>query len=313
MAAIKLDVEKQEAPAGGRVAGVVNLVVETPMAIRGVRLRLCGYERGLVGVPLKPPVERAGAPTAGRHSAELLSQEIVLTGREPFHNRLESWADTWSCMLGRRRHPVLQPGEYTYPFAVDLPTDLLPSYIGGACEVRYYLTAYADRPRPIGSRRPSVCKEITILPLPVEGVPVSRTEPGLPSATDVVVKVSVDSNVAASGGELWVRYHVTNPEGRAIRGLQGSLFQIERTRRGESKSETTAEVAGRFEPFKEESAYEQQGEFALALPEDAPPSFEGQYATVAYELRVSAQVAWAVDVEAKLEVKVAPEQKDRRL
>ena len=306
MAAIKLDVDKKEAPAGGRVAGVVNLVVEAPMAIRGVRLALCGYQRGLAGVPPKPPVECAAAPRAGRHSAELLNQEIVLTGREPFHDRLEAWADTWSCMLGRCHCPALRPGEYTYPFVIDLPRDLLPSYIGGACEVRYYLTAYTDRPCAIGSRRPSECKEITILPLPVEGVPVSSTEPDSPSATDVVVKVSLDSNVAAPGGELRVRYQVTNPEGRAIRGLQGSLFQIERTRRGESKSETSAEVAGRFEPFKEESAHEQQGEFALALPEDAPPSFEGQYATVAYELRVSAQVAWAVDVEAKLEVKVAP-------
>jgi len=306
MAAIKLDLEKQEAPAGGRVAGVVNLVVEAPMAIRGVRLTLCGYQRGLAGVPPKPPVECAAAPRAGRHSAELLNQEIALTGREPFHGHLEAWADTWSCMLGRRRCPVLEPGEYTYPFAIDLPRDLLPSYIGGACEVRYYLTAYTDRPRAIGGRRPSECKELTILPLPVEGVPVSRTEPDPTSPKDVMVKVSLDSNVAAPGGELRVRYQVTNPEDRAVSGLQGSLFQIERTRRGESKTETSAEVAGRFEPFKEESAREQQGEFVLPVPKDAPPSFEGRYATVAYELRVSAQIPWASDVEVKVDIKVAP-------
>jgi hypothetical protein len=306
MAAIKLDLEHTTTPPGGRLTGVVNLVVEAPLAIRAVRLKLSGYERALAGVPSKPPVDLADPPGAGAHSAQLLDREITLTGQEAFRGRMEAWADAWSSVLGRRRHPVLQWGEYAYPFAVEPPKGLLPSYIGGACEVRYYLTAYVDRPRIIGSRRPSVCKEITVLPLPVEGEPACVSEPESPSPTDVVVTASVDSNVAAPGGDLRVRYQVSSPEGRAIGGLQGSLFQIERTRRRGSKIGAAAEVAGHFDPFKDESAREQQGELILAVPKDAPPSFEGRYAAVAYELRVSAQIPWAVDVRVKLDVKVAP-------
>lgn len=130
MAEIRLELDRREAPAGGRLAGIVILMVDAPSTVRGLRVRLRGCEK----------------TTAGGHVHEIVSREVVLTGREPFRSRLEALADTWRHMLGRSRYPVFQPGEYAYPFAIDLPDDLPPTARNAQHEVRYFLTAYADTP-----------------------------------------------------------------------------------------------------------------------------------------------------------------------
>ena len=308
MAKIKLEVGRCAFPVGGCVAGVVNLVVDEPLPIRGMRVKLYGYERELHGVPPRSPFEGLRAPRAGKGAVELFNEEIVLTGREPFPSCAESLADAWVYMLGRRRYPTLQPGDYGYPFSIDLPHDLLPTYVGGRCEVRYFLTAYVDIPRGFGWQRPSACKEINVLALPVDGKPASKTVPE--SAAGVggkaALTVGVGSDSLAPGGKLAVQYRIGNPGGQSIRGIRGSIVRVESTKRRGSESKSEEEIARHFQPFEDPAAREQGGEFSLPVPTDAAPSFEGRCAAVRYELRVKAEVARDFDAEVALDIEVAP-------
>jgi len=129
MAEISIRLEKDVYTAGGRLAGLVALVTERAITVRGLRAKLEGWE------------EPAASP-----SRRVIAEEIVLTGRERFSSRLEALADLWGLLLGRRSHPKLQPGEYTYPFAIDLPADLPPSRRDDSGTVFYELSAYADVP-----------------------------------------------------------------------------------------------------------------------------------------------------------------------
>jgi len=308
MMKIKLDVERYAFPVGGRVAGIVNLVVKELLPIRGVRVKLYGYERELHGVPPRSPFEGLRVPRVGKGAVELFNKEMVLTGREPFQSRAEALADAWGYMLGRRRYPILQPGEYGYPFSIDLPFDLLPTYVGGRCEVRYFLMADVDIPRGLGFRQPSTCKEIKVIALPMVGKPASKTatESAAGVGGKAALTVGVGSDVVALGGKLAVQYRIGNPDGQSIRGIRGSIVRVENTKRRGSESKLEDEMSQHIQPFEDPTARDQGGEFSLSVPMDAAPSFEGKCAGMNYKLRVRTEVEWNFEAEVTLDIKVAP-------
>ena len=134
MPEIRLDLDRREAPVGGRLAGVVTLRVETPLSVRGVTVELAGLER------------------------QTPHRQVVLTGREPLRGRAERFVDNWRCILGRQRYPSILAGEYSYPFVLEVPEDASPSEPG----LVYTLTARLDVPGIFG-RGASAMEEVRLV------------------------------------------------------------------------------------------------------------------------------------------------------
>ncbi len=284
MAFIRLELEKKEAPAGGRLAGMVSLTLNENLPVRGVRLRLYGYEQLLKKEPPPRMARWLEPPKPGRNSKQIICTETTLTGREPFKSKIEEIADTWSFLLGRRPHPTLQAGEYSYPFIIHMPGNLLPTYFGQNCEVRYFISAYADVPRFFKKKVPVISEEIIVLGAVLEGGELRAQS----AVEDSVLSVSIQNDAVQPDTTLNLRYEIQNPSSRKIRGLEAVLIQKETSRR-KIFQRTLSSVLVDFSNT-EQSFHE--GELQVPVPKDSACSFEGFYSSISHVLTVMPRAEW---------------------
>lgn len=284
MASIRLELDRIEASAGGRLAGVVNLMPDANLPVRSVRVRLYGYEQALSKEAPAKLARWIQPPKPGRASAKLACIETTLTGRETFKSKREEIADTWGFLLGRRRYPILQCGEYTYPFVIHIPGNLLPTYFGQYYEVRYFLTAYADVPLAFKKTGPMISEEIIILGAALEGGQ-SIAEC---TSQDACLSINVASDAVEPNMSFMVHYEIRNPSNRKIRGIDAVLLQKETS----GRRSNVKKLASASSDFRNNSDSCYEGEMTIHVPADAASSFEGRYGCLAHSLEVRPRAEW---------------------
>lgn len=264
--------------AGGRLSGIVIFRLKKAVGIRSLTISICGKETP-AGASLKRSLRR---------TVSFFDREFLLSGTLGPRFTHERISQVWNALLGRDHGRMLSPGEHVYPFSIQLPTSLPPSYNGKAGRISYVLTARASF--PVG--RPARAQAEVLMRCPPRqhrAAPAAVTYPnssGAVHANEVSVSLQLPKRSARLGGIVSGTFRVNNPRRALIREAVIELENCEWVRLAGEK-EMSRNAAGRHVARPEVGDAEVfAGEFSLEVPSDAPPSVEGTTISVIWLLRM---------------------------
>lgn len=204
---LQIHLNKTDFTGGEVLTGELELKIDTPIPVRGIRGLLHGYEQSYWG----RGTGRVRSSGTGRvlttHSEtrDLFSKEITLFGDPP----LETAAlisDSLTGLFSSGHYHTLEPGSYSYPFSFTLPENLPGDYEDSAdrSKIRYLVKGYLDIPLKIDIEQTVL---LTIHeahdPAAVQPVSVFNEKTLFEAGTSVKMKADLDKNVFLPG-TVWI-------------------------------------------------------------------------------------------------------------
>jgi hypothetical protein len=260
---------------GQRLSGAVLLEARREVRIEQVSVQLGGRERSVVG----------SGKNATRSSRRVLALAAVLAEAR-----------------------TLSPGTTRYPFELELPAGLPPSYSGRRANVEYTLRATA----PIAwwpDARSSF--RVVVTPAPVEARSATprlyASDPGGPRGRERHLECSLSDDAVFPGQPLRGSVALFNVAFHKYRELQLSFVATERAftkhlRRSSSTQRARLTTRIPLANPAEGAAIP----FSLVLPEGALPSVESELWSYSWELEVRAEIPWARDLVLGVPLTVLP-------
>jgi hypothetical protein len=198
---------------------------------------------------------------------------------------------------------LLQAGDYTFPFAIDLRAGLPPSFDGLLTEIGYGLKAKVDLPRHVDWHA-----EVGFIVL--AAAPASDDRPVSAAAQDESGRrllIELPQTVYRLGETISGGVRLTRPEGDRSRRLTIELTSRER---GHAQgvwtdyAEREADFRVELEHVGEDATYS----FAFKVPDSAAPSFQGEHSELAWHVGARLDVARAHDLFAEVSVTIVEPQ-----
>jgi len=189
---------------------------------------------------------------------------------------LDRSIDLWK---PQREGEALPPGTHAFPFAIELPPTLPPSFDGLLTEIGYGLKAKVDLPRHVDLHAEAGFIVVATLPA-VEDKPVhieARDDTGRYMALDL------PRTVYRLGQTIEGVVHLTRPREARARRLTVELLSRER---GNAQGvwtdyvEREADVRIELEHVVEDSAYP----FTFKLPDSAAPTYSGEHSELSWRV-----------------------------
>ena len=301
---VTIELTKQEFTGGDTVAGevIVRLGQDTPL--RGIRLRLNGYE------------ESRWSEGSGKHrhthseTRTLFDQEVTLQGR-PRLSPGQLVVDGLRAVFSKDNYELLPAGTYRYPFSYVLPPDLPGDYTSALTksEIYYGIKAQVDLPLKfdLKAKQSLVVRESTGLET-AQAVTQRQTKKFLFDSDSLVeAAVHMDKDTFYLGEVLHCQLEVMNRAPRKeIRAATLALRQLEtayadgRTHERQTEITRTRFDQCRF-PVKERKTVD----LTLGVPGNLFPTIaRARLLKLDYELQVTLDIPWAVDAKLSVPVKL---------
>lgn len=288
--------------AGGRLSGIVVFRLRKAVGIRSLTISISGRETP-AGKSLKRSLRR---------TVSFFDREFLLSGTLGPRFTHERISQIWNALLARDHGRMLSPGEHVYPFSIQLPTSLPPSYNGNAGRIWYVVTARASFPVRMPMRAAAEVQMRTA-PKQQRAAPVAVTYPnssGSVHANEVSVNLQIAKRSARLGETVSGAFKVNNPRRALIREALIELENCEWVRLA-GETEMSRNVAARHRALPDAGDAEVfAGEFELALPQDAPPSVEGTTISVIWLLRMKLDTDPPIEFKMPLFVYGGPPDKE---
>ncbi len=234
-------------------------------------------------------------------SLHAVGTEFTNWGAEPTYiartHPLDRTVDLWR---PAREGEALPAGTHTFPFAIDLPTDLPPSFDGLLTEIGYGLRAKVDLPMHVDKHADAGFIVLAAAP-PLADEPVS-SQTHDESGRQLTLELPKSAYLLGEfiGGTLRI---VRPPSAGRSRRLIIELLSRER---GSAQGvwteyvEREADFRVELEHVVEDVAYP----FAFKVPDSAAPSFRGEHSELTWHVAARLDVARAHDLVAEVEVTV---------
>lgn len=292
---LAIELNRKKFQGGDTVAGrvIVRLGQDTP--VRGIRLRLHGYEKSCW------TVGRGKDSDTYSETRILVDEELTLHGRD----RLGPGAllaDSLQGFFIKDSFEVLPAGNHRYPFSYRLPPELPAAYQSELTDSRIYygLKAQMDLPlkRDLRAEQSLEVREPT-LPVVAQATTVRKTKRFLfnsNAATELVMHLDKDAYVP--GERVCCRVEVLNrAPGKDIRAATLVLRQIETsTANGETNEAVREIVRVKFQPSEFPLNESATAELGFDLPPELPPTMTlGSLVKLKYALQATLDISWAVD------------------
>ncbi len=303
MREIVVETDSEQYTGGELVAGKCIVRLDEPLPVRGVRVRWQGYERSHWS-------EGSGK---SRHTHGqthyFFNEERTVFGKPPL-GAGELIADALKGLFSREGYETLAAGEHAFDFSFVLPIDLPPDFDSetSSC-IAYEITAHVDIPlrmdlsatRRLGMRgsRPAPA------PRPVTR---SNSKTFLTGGSgQMSLQAALERDVFRPGERLRGVAEVINESGKEIQGVDIVLQRIMHLSAG-SASASRCLDAGSAKVGALETSPGRPVRFVMDfdLPGDLYPSIESTgLVRVTYQLNVSLDVPWAIDLAVSLPVTIA--------
>lgn len=294
MSQLSIELNRNALRVGESLVGVVMLTLDSPRRLRRLTVQAAGHE--LLGATpryrpavYRYPVQRPwGRTRSGARRVDFELEQRLVDG------------------------PVeLEPGRWSWSFALELPADALPTYGGLAVQVEHDLTARASfedgaareawaplhlwaAPSPPAPAEPFVLTA----PEPSPAGLLDRLTAGLRAPLEL--RLTGPSRVLALGSVTSFEYSIDNPRELDLRHLRLELRAAEKTRH------RAATEVGRYtvdeRVIQLAAARRASGAIDWVVPAPAAPSLKSKRFSVAWELVASVTVPWAPGVSGSAEL-----------
>ena len=236
-------------------------------------------------------------------SVQAIGAEFTNWGAEPAYiartHPLDRSVEVWH---PAREGDALPAGDYTYPFAIDLPTALPPSFDGVLTEIGYGLKAKVDLPRHIDLHTEIGFVVLAAAP-PIADKPVA-VETQDESGRQITLELP--NSVYRLGEPIKGTLRLARPGAGRSRRLTIELLSRER---GSAQGvwteyvEREADVHVELEHILEDVTCP----FTFTVPDSAAPSFSGEHSELTWHVRAHLDVARAHDLIADAVIAVVEE------
>jgi len=307
----EITLEEAELTPGGRATLRFRTNVREPIKLRGAHVHFRGFEE------TKAVYTTSDGKTTTTHTATerntLVEERNTFKGSAPagFFANLADGAKT---MLGGGDHEELPRGPHDVVLEVDLPLELPETFKAKKVKIAYEAAIHLDLPAARDFRH-SVTFEIPpmLLTEAPDPEPLSIRYPedsgrGFFDSVfgpDVTMRVAVNSVVVRRGDVISGELEVRSPD----KPLKARAVVCQLIRR--EKSQAQGHSDGHAETLVTERMEQREGtsnslfvSFAVRVPDEAIPSCRGAKFTLAHELAVSLDVAWAKDPTIRIPVTV---------
>jgi hypothetical protein len=264
---------RPEIVAGEAVEG--ELLVDCPeeLPVDWIRVTLEGTEQGVVGSGKSRRVKSA---TVIEHFQQL---------------------------CGETRLPA---GPHRYRFRLTTLPNMPPSYEGDDAFTRYELQVRVSIPWWPDAKR---AYEIFVSPSKPSaehpGKPlVLSSRPAGPVGTDPHVELSLGQSVLAPGDTLRGAVALSNVEHNRYHRVMFQMSTVEEVTLGRATRGINRSKRFRFAVDVSTSGEGEQTDFSLVLPESMPPSYTSHLWKLSWELRVTVDIRWALDLKFDVAVPV---------
>jgi len=212
------------------------------------------------------------------------AEPVYIARTHPLDHTLEVWKPA-------RDGDALPAGTHTFPFAIDLPADLPPSFDGLLTEIGYGLKAKVDLPMHIDMRAETGLIVLAAVP-PLIDAPASietHDEAGRQ------ITLELPKSVYQLGETISGMLHVARSGAGRSRRLIVELLSRER---GSAQGvwnehiEREADLHVELEHVTEDAAYP----FTFRVPDSAAPSFSGEHSELTWHVSARLDIARAPDV-----------------
>jgi hypothetical protein len=224
------------------------------------------------------------------------AQPTYIARTHPLDQTVELWKPA-------QEGELLRAGEYTFPFTIELPAGLPPSFDGLLTEIGYGLKAKVDLPMHVDWRA-----EVGFIVLAT--VPAGEDGPASAEAQDELGRrlvLELPRTVYRLGEAMSGSVRLSRPDGDRSRRLTVELISRER---GHAQGVWT-EYAEREADFRVELEHVGQDvtyPFAFKVPDSAAPSFQAEHSELAWHVSARLDVARAHDLVAEASVTIVEPQ-----
>jgi hypothetical protein len=209
---------------------------------------------------------------------------------------------TLVALMSRTEPRKLDVGKYEYRTIFDLPKALPPSHADAVGSVRYSLDVRVKIPWWPDRHEHY---EVNVLPTPWRAAPeggrVFATHPDGPVGGEAYIEATLDPTAASVGGTLRGAIAVTSQ--KPVKQMKLYLVAM-----NEARFQAAPFEVRRFEfTLRAPPAAGGQGaDFALALPKDESPSFDGALQRLRWHLEAKAELGWRRTAVLQVPLVVAP-------
>lgn len=265
---------------GNPVSGVVILRLSQDINIRSLSVCLAGMER-----PASSPLVRAF-----RRAVPFFEREMLLSGALKPRLASDRLSLLWNALLGRYKGRTLSAGEHTYPFSINLPASLPPSYEGRAGKIDYRVSA---RLRPAIGKMIRAATAVPVVLVPRVhrgGRQVALTYPaaeGTIRSTEISMTVELPEQAVAMGGNVQGRLSISNPGEVEIPRMKVGLEVCEYVRLAADREIDCNCADSVVIESENATAASIEADFNLGLPQQAPPTVDGTAISVIWLLKLT--------------------------
>lgn len=220
------------------------------------------------------------------------TQPTYVARTHPLDQNVELWKPA-------KEGDALAAGTHTFPFEINLPPELPPTFDGMLTEIGYGLRAKVDLPRHIDLHAE---KGFVVL----AGVPAIVEPPTPVEARDASgrqLSLQLPRSVYRLGESISGVVRVTRPGDGRSRRLKIELLSRERGHAQGVRTEYVereADVRTELERVVEDSAYP----FTFNVPDSAVPTFSGGHCELTWHISAQLEVARAPDLVIEVAVTV---------
>lgn len=301
---VVIELKRKKFAGGDTVAGRVIVSLEQATAVRGVRLRLYGYEKS------SWTEGRGKDSDTYSETRVLVDEELTLHGRDRL-GRGALLVDSLHGFFVKDAYQVLPAGNHGYPFSYRLPAELPAAYQSELTDSRihYGLKAQVDLPlkRDLQAEQRLEVREPS-LPVVAQATTARTTKRFLfnsNAATELVMHL--DKDVYVPGERVCCRIEVLNrAPGKEIRAATLVLRQIETsTANGETNEEVREIVRVKYQPSEFPLKQSATAELGFDLPPELPPTMTlGSLVKLNYALQATLDISWAVDPKLSVPIRL---------
>ena len=303
MREIVVETERERYTGGETVVGRCIVRLDEPLPVRGVRLRLQGFEHS--------SWSEGSGKSRHTHSetAYFFNEELTLFGR-PALAAGELIADALKGLFSRDGYETLRAGEHAFDFSYPLPADLPPDFESeGSSRIAYEITAYVDVPLRLDLSAQLRLGMRGNRPVP-EPQPVVRESSKtflLDSSGPMSLRVGLERDVFRPGEHLRGAAELTNNSGKQVRWVNFTLQRTTQLTAGSASTSRTLNVdTAVFGPPEAARGRPVLVPLDFDLPGDLYPTIAGtRLVRVSYQVIVNLDVPWAIDLAVSLPLTVA--------
>jgi len=296
---LQIHLNKTDFTGGEVVTGELELKVDAPIPVRGIRVLLHGYEQSYWGRG-SGRVRSSGTGrvrTTHSQTRDLFNEEITLFGDPPL-DTAALISDSFTGLFSSGHYHTLEPGSYSYSFSFTLPEDLPGDYEDSTdrSKIRYLVKGYLDIPLKIDIEQ---TVQLTIHethdPAASQPVSVSSEKTLFEAGTSVKMKADMEKNVFLTGEILDCRLMVDNQSGKEIQAVTVTLQKAETLSAQGASTVNIEEVhTKRYDQISIATGDSTDLNLQFELPGDVYPSIvSSELVQVEYRLCCALEIPWA--------------------